>query len=212
MIPNDRIGPGYDRGYRAKLGFWGTEPAGLVRLVASQLRVGSLCLDLGCGEGKNANHLALSGHRVVAVDASNAALDNAKKLHGMVTNIEWVQADALDYLRNTDLNFDLIVEAGLMHCLLSVNDAILLFALTYKRLKVGGTLMMSSFNDRITDLSGHDADFRPIFIHHKDIIVALERCGFLLEHASDTDLNDFHIHIGLPHVHSITRLLARRTS
>jgi predicted nicotinamide N-methyase len=57
------IDGGYDDGYSACPCFWGSSPGSLVRALLDNnpLLAGRAVLDLGCGEGKNANAFALAG-------------------------------------------------------------------------------------------------------------------------------------------------------
>lgn len=52
------------------------------------------CLDLACGAGRNALHLAGAGHRVYAVDISGAALEAGRKAAGdRDLPIQWIEHD-----------------------------------------------------------------------------------------------------------------------
>ncbi|MFE2353045.1 class I SAM-dependent methyltransferase [Streptomyces parvulus] len=56
-------------------------------------------LDLGCGKGGNAAHLAALGHRAVGVDVSPKQLTAARERWGQAAGLELHQADAVDFLR-----------------------------------------------------------------------------------------------------------------
>ena len=72
---------GYDDGYRACGCFWGLQPGSLVvRLVQHVHTPADLAvLDAGCGEGKNAIHLARLGAKVRGIDVCPLAIENARK-------------------------------------------------------------------------------------------------------------------------------------
>lgn len=95
------LGCGYDQAYRRCPNLWGLNPARLVVEACSQVKIPGRCLDLGCGEGKNASFAASAGQVVTAVDASREALKNAKSLFGHVANITWQHVDALEFLQQT---------------------------------------------------------------------------------------------------------------
>lgn len=60
-------------------------PHGLVEELSKYLKPGSIVLELGCGDGRDALHLAELHHRVIACDFSDTALsqftDAAARLH-----------------------------------------------------------------------------------------------------------------------------------
>jgi len=91
---------GYDDGYTACPCFWGTSPGSLVRVFLDNnpSLEGHTVLDLGCGEGKNANSFALVGASVDAVDCSEFAISNGKRAFAD-THINWITASAADYLK-----------------------------------------------------------------------------------------------------------------
>jgi SAM-dependent methyltransferase len=74
-------------------------------------------LDIGCGLGDNAIHLALRGYSVTALDGSEAAIEQARQRAadaGAV--VTFGVADATD-LTGYDGRFDTVVDSALMHCL-----------------------------------------------------------------------------------------------
>jgi 2-polyprenyl-3-methyl-5-hydroxy-6-metoxy-1,4-benzoquinol methylase len=69
----------FDNAYRdGGIPTWdiGRPQGALVRLAGSGLVVGSV-LDVGCGTGENALHLAGRGHAVLGVDFATAAIERA---------------------------------------------------------------------------------------------------------------------------------------
>ncbi|WBQ03892.1 class I SAM-dependent methyltransferase [Kribbella sp. CA-293567] len=199
---------GYDEGYAACPCFWGKDPATLVERAATLTDLSSAkVLDIGCGEGKNSYYLASRGADVRAFDVSGLAIEHTKKLWPPLENLRFEVGD----LRQVELDgeFDLVLATGSFHCLrdrAEVGDALArMQALT----RPGGLNVFSAFNDRSQDLSGHGAHFQPCLLPHEYYVDAYRDWELL--HASDTDLADFHPHTEVPHHHSITRLLARRT-
>ncbi len=78
---------------------YGSKPNVFVAQQAERLAPGSEVVELGCGEGRNAVWLAEQGHRVTAIDYSEAGLEKAAALadeHGV--EVEFVQADLAFWL------------------------------------------------------------------------------------------------------------------
>jgi SAM-dependent methyltransferase len=73
---------------------------------------GSLIIDLGCGNGGNANYLYNKNYSVLACDYSTEALDNVKKLNG---NIETKMLDLRGPLPFTDGEVSVVVADLSLH-------------------------------------------------------------------------------------------------
>jgi 2-polyprenyl-3-methyl-5-hydroxy-6-metoxy-1,4-benzoquinol methylase len=87
----------WDQRYSGSDLVWGAGPNRFVAGEVAALSPGR-AVDLGTGEGRNAIWLAEHGWQVTAVDFSAAGLDRAARLAGeRGVNVEWVQADLLDY-------------------------------------------------------------------------------------------------------------------
>jgi tellurite methyltransferase len=187
---------GYDEGYKRCACFWGNKPGKLVEqyLLKLQEGTGMTALDLGCGEGKN-----------TAVDCSNAALENALANHGD-TKVTWMQANALDFLRNAPM-YDLIVMYGLMHCMQSEKQVGELIRLAIDHTNIGGADILVAFNDGPHDLSAHP-DFKPLLLSHENYVRSFT--GHTLETEENEIIHETHPHNGIPHFHSLTRLVARK--
>lgn len=70
----------------------------------------SKILVLGCGEGHDAAFFAKDGHRVVAVDISEEALQRAQKQYGHLSTLEFVQRDLFNLGSEFKNSFDLVFE------------------------------------------------------------------------------------------------------
>lgn len=84
-------------------------------------------LDLGCGTGEDALHLARSGHRVTAIDVSNGMLAEARRKLRDAALLDRVELQRLDLsdLREIDTEsaFDLVVSNfGVLNCLGSLEE------------------------------------------------------------------------------------------
>lgn len=197
----------YDSGYVAVPCFWGRRPSSLVRkLIEVVPRSNGLrALDAGCGEGKNAVALASRGVSVTAVEISEAAIRNGRRAWPDVT-IEWVSGD-ITTLEWQEGSFDIVIAYGLLHCL-SSDDAIRsTVRRLQKSLSATGYFVLCSFNDRHQELEAHP-EFHPCLIGHNDYTSFFN--GWDVLHSSDTDLRECHPHNEIWHVHSMTRILARK--
>jgi tellurite methyltransferase len=200
---------GYEAGYEACDCFWGREPGSYVRQFAQLIGScsGLRILDIGCGEGKNAAFLAERGARVTGIEISQRAIDHAKALHPNVT-VEWVCEDAAEQNWRQEL-FDAVIVYGLFHCLSSQFEIEKLQKGLASATKSGGLHVVCSFNDRDHDLSAHPG-FKPCLMPHEFYLRLYQ--DWIIEQVSDQNLYETHPHNGIPHHHSLTRILARKNS
>ena len=199
---------GYDDGYRACPCFWGTEPGSFVQLLATHFdRVAGLrVLDAGCGEGKNAAFFAQQGALVDALDLSELAIGNGRKLWGHLTGISWQVAD----VRNAEIRpqqYDVVVAYGLLHCLASAAEVIKVLTRLQDATRSAGYLVLCAFNSRLQDLSAHPG-FNPCLLSHTDYVRAF--AGWEIVSDSDSDLTERHPHNDIEHTHALTRLVAQK--
>jgi tellurite methyltransferase len=200
---------GYDDGYKSVACFWGKNPGSLVAsyLKADVFQNGRYAVDLGCGEGKNAAALASYGYCVDAVDCSSFALTNGQSIFTS-SSIRWHKADARLFPLDPE-RYDLVVCYGLYHCFQHAVDIARTIDRTKKSTKRGGYHLLCVFNDRSQDLSAHPG-FLPTLLDHRWYVNRYSDWE-IISH-TDTDLFETHPHNGIPHHHSLTRLIARRTN
>jgi tellurite methyltransferase len=198
---------GYDEGYSRCQCFWGRSAGSLVlEFIASIPAARALqVLDLGCGEGKNANAFAAAGSSVVAVDCSASALANGQRaFHNK--KIDWRLSDAEAYLLDCH-SFDVVVMYGLLHCLPSPNKIATLIDLALRRTRPGGYHIVATFNDGPHDLSAHPG-FLPTLIPHR--LYLHHYANQEIRSHSNSLIHETHPHNGIPHFHSLTRLVVRK--
>lgn len=202
------IGPGgYDEGYRKCSCFWGSTPGSMVLYLEGLVPSfrGWSVLDLGCGEGKNSAFFSARGASVLAVDISELAIEKARRLW-QAENIEWKVADVRSLSINA-LAYDAVVLYGLLHCLSSVYEVCDTVRRVQLATKEGGYNILCVMNDRHQELEAHPG-FSPCLIPHSRFLELYE--GWRLVQAFDADLSEVHPHNGIPHCHSMTRLIAQR--
>jgi tellurite methyltransferase len=199
----------YDEGYRQCSCFWGREPGRLVRLFVD--RIGDVrglrVLDVGCGEGKNARHLAGLGATVEAFDTSELALANARKAWRESPNLRFFVGD----VRDLDLKpstYDLVIAYGVLHCLRNEGEVEECIAKLQSTTTSSGHNIVCAYNDRSQNIALPHPGFQPVLLAHARYVAAYS--GWRIVEASDEDLHEAHPHNNVAHTHSITRLLASK--
>ncbi|MEA3019868.1 MAG: hypothetical protein QOI47_1392 [Actinomycetota bacterium] len=131
----------FDKLYRAEPAFDGAPPPvvpwdiaraqpRLMELEALGAITGDV-LDIGCGQGDNAIFLASRGHSVTALDASPAAIEQARGRAAKAgVTVTFGVANAVN-LTGYDGQFDTVVDSALYHCL--VDDDRLAYAASMHR-------------------------------------------------------------------------------
>ena len=193
-------------GYRACPCFWGKDIGSLLKKFLQENSVKNRkVLDAGCGEGKNAVALAGLGADVTAIDCSEAALKNAQQAFDDNT-VNWHCTDIRSL--NSPLEaFHIVIAYGLLHCLKSSDEITSMVSRLQELTAIGGWNIVCAFNDREHDLSAHPG-FAPCLIPHSTYMRFYE--GWEITFSSDEDLHETHPHNNIPHVHSMTRFIARK--
>lgn len=95
-------------------------------------------LEIGCGTGQMARRLAALFGRVIAVDAAEKMIEQARRRSASFPNIEYVCADLSDFLGASAATYDAIVSVATLH---HVDIALALDAIR-QRLEPGGRLLL----------------------------------------------------------------------
>jgi SAM-dependent methyltransferase len=172
-----------DAHYAANSEFERTSKVFTRRLVPSQppLRI----LDIGCGTGLNARHLAAMGHAVVGTDLSSVAIEKFKQngFDGFVCDMERVGA-----LPQPDASFDLAFASEVIE---HIADTATFLAELHRLVRPGGLLVLSTPNSafwpyRLLGLAGrtpteyqHPGHVR--FFSRRSLARAIESAGFAVE-------------------------------
>ncbi|MFJ9754988.1 class I SAM-dependent methyltransferase [Streptomyces sp. NPDC101149] len=101
---------------------------------------GAHVLDLGCGKGGNAAHLAARGVRAVGIDVSPVQLRAARERWGELPGLDLRQAEAVAFLEGTGETFDAVYS---VYGALWFTDPDRLLLAVRERLRPGGRLVFS---------------------------------------------------------------------
>lgn len=101
---------------------------------------GARILDLGCGKGGNAAHLATLGMRAVGVDVSAAQLRAAHERWGHMPGLELHQAEAVSFVQGSVEPFDAVYS---VYGAMWFTDPARLLSSVRERLRPGGRLVFS---------------------------------------------------------------------
>jgi SAM-dependent methyltransferase len=137
----------FELAYREGTPPWdiGRPQAEVVRLAEEGGFVGDV-LDVGCGTGENALHLAALGLRVVGIDASPSAVERARaKAAARGLALPFLVADALD-LAMLRRRFETALDSGLFHAFAPEQRRAYAHSLC-EVLSPGGTLHLLCFSD-----------------------------------------------------------------
>jgi cyclopropane fatty-acyl-phospholipid synthase-like methyltransferase len=198
---------GYDDGYKACPCFWGANPGSLLlRLDAYGFNPRNAhVLDIGCGEGKNAVHLANQGSIVRALDISEEALKNATTFWN-ANKVHWECADARKVIL-PESTYDLVIAYGIMHCFSSQDEVATTINKIKSATKLSGFNILCAFNNRHQELHAHPG-FHPLLLPHQFYLDLYKEWDIIYQ--SDEDLTETHPHNNIEHTHAMTRVIARR--
>ncbi|CAN7174765.1 methyltransferase domain-containing protein [Rhizobium sp. LjRoot30] len=152
-------------------------------------RSGDHILDVGCGTGLTALHLARHGYSVTGVEPAAAMLAIARQ-NDVGRQVGWVQADA----RTLDLadRFDLAIMTGHVFQVFSADEARAVLEGVFRHLRDGGRLVFDSRNPlhrawetwtpQLSARRVHVDGFGIVEVYHAVTAVEGEWVSFVSEH------------------------------
>ncbi len=123
----------------------GVVPPELVEFVEDGLVVPSKALDVGCGSGTIAIYLSQNGFDVTGLDVAWLAIRRARQ-NAHRENVS-VRFETRDFLKFSQGHFDLVLDVGCLHSLLSKDQARYVEALR-RVLNVGGSYLLYAWGPR----------------------------------------------------------------
>lgn len=147
------------------------DPSPFAREVGERLEGGSRLLEVGCGNGRDSAFFWSEGHRVVALDASEAAVELARSAHGP-TDIDFRHGPLPSVAPVLDTGFDAIYSRFVLHAMPLREEEELLDA-AYDLLRPGGRLYVEcrSINDPMARLGEVISPTERIHGHYRRFIV-----------------------------------------
>jgi SAM-dependent methyltransferase len=104
-------------------------------------------LDVGCGTGENALHLAALGYEITGVDAAPTAIARARaKAEARNLRVDFVLADAFD-LEVLGRTFDSVIDCGFFHTL-GDPERVRFERILGNVVRLGGRYFLLCFSDR----------------------------------------------------------------
>lgn len=183
--------------YRTRLGE--QSPSPFARHVIERLRRGERLLEVGCGNGRDACFFRSHGLRVVAVDASSAAIAVCHQLHGR-NGVEFKTGRLGDEQLDLGDSFDSVYCRFVLHAMTQAEEEKMLFE-AYQKLRAGGSLHLEcrSINDPLARLGEVISPTERIHGHYRRFIILdelqqrLEAAGFNVDDALEaTGLAPYH--------------------
>ena len=151
-------GQPWDASYHGGPAPWdiGRPQPAIVR-VASEGGFAGAVLDVGCGTGENALHVAQLGLRVLGVDVAETALAIAREKAatvGSTIDVEFAAADALQ-LERLGRSFKTVLDCGLFHTFDDHDERIRYAASLASVTEHDGTLYVLCFSDEGPETGPH---------------------------------------------------------
>jgi len=164
----------------------------------------SLVLDVGCGEGRNAIHLASKNHTVEAFDLSEAGIEKAMSLaDNMNLKIKFWSQDLADF--EFQKEYDVILSHGVLH-LPEKKYRDKFISEAQKNTRVGGFHFIDVFTNRLPATPDNAPFTKSLF----DVGELLKKySGWEIIYHLEKTINDEHPG-GIKHEHAKEQIVAKK--
>ena len=164
-------------------------PSPFAQYVAGRLRGDERLLEIGCGNGRDASFFSSRGLTVVAIDASDAAIDLCQEARGE-NGAHFVAGRLSDLKDEIGDPFDVIYSRFVLHAMTQDEEAETLTG-AYRTLRPGGSLYLEcrSINDPLARLGEVISPTERIHGHYRrfiilaEIVQRLQTIGFHVDQA-----------------------------
>ena len=125
-------------------------PSPFAKYVANQLCAEQSILEIGCGNGRDANFFSSQGHRVTGLDRSCEAIELCEKLYSN-ESLEFFFGAIANIAKINKKKYDLIYSRFVIHAM-SLHEEIKTLKISYKLLKKNGKFFIEcrSINDPLS--------------------------------------------------------------
>ena len=164
-------------------------PSPFARHVAEHLQGDESLLEVGCGNGRDATFFKRQGLKVTAIDASHAAIEVCRKLHGE-DGIRFAAGKLGEDKLSLGREFDVIYSRFVLHAMTEAEQDRTLRAAS-EALRPGGRLFVEcrSINDPMARLGEVISPTERIHGHYRrfiifdDLVQRLQEIGFVIDDA-----------------------------
>ncbi|OCX53778.1 hypothetical protein BEL04_05685 [Mucilaginibacter sp. PPCGB 2223] len=199
----------YDKLYAAKNILWNPTPGRMVVEALSHFKTPGLCLDMGCGDGKNMFFLEKRGWVVEGIDKSILAIEGAKrrfKENNLIPRGNLIVKDITDYEYPLD-HFNLVVCYGLYHCL-TKNEINHIHYKMIASLKSGGLIAFCMINNNLRMPANHGTT--KTFLRSENYVIELVNEQLEILKVFTGEIEEEHLPVIGKHKHSITWCLFKK--
>lgn len=169
------------------------QPSPFAREVADKVSASARLLEIGCGNGRDSVYFDSLGHSVVAVDASDAAIERCKQTHA-ATGAEFHHGTLPEVAPKLHPDFDIAYSRFVLHAM-PVSEEVELLECAFALLKDGGELHVEcrSINDPMARMGEVISPTERIHGHYRRFIVQdelverLKHAGFEVRDLIESD-------------------------
>jgi SAM-dependent methyltransferase len=146
-------------------------PSPFAEYVANKLSTKQNILEIGCGNGRDAQFFSSEGHHVTGLDRSGEAIELCKNLYSSGP-IEFFYGTITEIAKTNKKKFDLIYSRFVIHAM-SLNEELEMLKVSYQLLNKDGQLFIEcrSTNDPLSQKGEILSRTERVFGHYRRFII-----------------------------------------